>query len=120
MRPSSTAFAPTIPLRRLLAVRLFAAVAVAGLATACATNPVTGKQQLALISEAAGDPAGPCSRQGRHGSARSVPGRGDAALCQRSGQRLAANSERPELPWTFRVVDDASVNAFALPGASSI
>src|SRR3954452_21472444 len=24
-------------------------------------------------------------------------------------------SERPELPWEFHVVDDASVNAFALP-----
>ena len=29
---------------------------------------------------------------------------------------LAAVSERPSLPWTFRVVDDPQVNAFALPG----
>ena len=35
---------------------------------------------------------------------------------QRVGAKLAADSERPNLPWTFRVVDDASVNAFALPG----
>ena len=32
------------------------------------------------------------------------------------GQRLAAGSERPDLPWTFRVLDDPVVNAFALPG----
>lgn len=32
------------------------------------------------------------------------------------GQRLAAVSERPELPWSFKVVDDPVVNAFALPG----
>jgi predicted Zn-dependent protease len=32
------------------------------------------------------------------------------------GTRLAATSERPNLPWTFRVVDDPVVNAFALPG----
>src|SRR5919107_5859940 len=32
------------------------------------------------------------------------------------GTRLATASERPNLPWTFRVVDDASPNAFALPG----
>jgi predicted Zn-dependent protease len=32
------------------------------------------------------------------------------------GQRLAAKSERPSLPWSFKVVDDAAVNAFALPG----
>jgi predicted Zn-dependent protease len=32
------------------------------------------------------------------------------------GKGLAAKGERPSLPWTFRVVDDAAVNAFALPG----
>ena len=32
------------------------------------------------------------------------------------GKRLAATSERPDLPWTFQIVDDPSVNAFALPG----
>ncbi|HUL02961.1 MAG TPA: M48 family metalloprotease [Gemmatimonadales bacterium] len=32
------------------------------------------------------------------------------------GARLAATSERPGLPWTFRVLDVPVVNAFALPG----
>jgi len=32
------------------------------------------------------------------------------------GRRLAAVSERPNLPWSFKVVDDPIVNAFALPG----
>ena len=32
------------------------------------------------------------------------------------GKRMAAKSERPALPWEFHVVNDASVNAFALPG----
>lgn len=32
------------------------------------------------------------------------------------GLRLAAVSERPDLPWSFKVVDDPIVNAFALPG----
>jgi predicted Zn-dependent protease len=32
------------------------------------------------------------------------------------GLRLARASERPNLPWTFRVVDDPIINAFALPG----
>jgi predicted Zn-dependent protease len=35
---------------------------------------------------------------------------------QQLGTRLAATSERPNLPWTFHVVDDPVVNAFALPG----
>jgi predicted Zn-dependent protease len=32
------------------------------------------------------------------------------------GKRMAAKSERPDLPWEFHVVNDAAVNAFALPG----
>ena len=32
------------------------------------------------------------------------------------GQAMAAVSERPELPWSFKVVDDPVINAFALPG----
>ncbi len=32
------------------------------------------------------------------------------------GAELAARSERPDLPWTFRVLDDPLINAFALPG----
>ncbi len=32
------------------------------------------------------------------------------------GQRLAKASERPNLPWSFTVIDDPLVNAFALPG----
>lgn len=34
----------------------------------------------------------------------------------RIGMRLAAVSLRPDYPYTFRVIDDKSVNAFALPG----
>jgi predicted Zn-dependent protease len=44
---------------------------------------------------------------------------GDTALAgyvQRLGLRLAALSERPQLPWTFRLVDDPVINAFAVPG----
>jgi predicted Zn-dependent protease len=36
----------------------------------------------------------------------------------RIGHALAATTERPGLPWEYQVVDDASVNAFALPADS--
>jgi predicted Zn-dependent protease len=39
-----------------------------------------------------------------------------AAMVERVGAAIAAKSERPGLPWAFRVLDDPSVNAFALPG----
>ena len=32
------------------------------------------------------------------------------------GTQLAKASERPNLPWSFTVIDDPQVNAFALPG----
>ncbi|BBA79937.1 peptidase M48 Ste24p [cyanobacterium endosymbiont of Rhopalodia gibberula] len=35
---------------------------------------------------------------------------------ERIGQRLAPTSERPNLPYTFQVVDDISINAFATMG----
>ncbi|HEX2164886.1 MAG TPA: M48 family metalloprotease [Thermoanaerobaculia bacterium] len=96
--------------------RLAAALVVALAAAACATNPVTGRQQLALISEQQE------IQLGRQTDQQVVQQLGlvDDAELQRYvetvGKRLAADSERPDLPWTFRVVDDPSVNAFALPG----
>ncbi len=43
----------------------------------------------------------------------------DAALqsyVNRVGRWLALQSERPDLPWRFGVIDTASINAFAAPG----
>jgi len=39
-----------------------------------------------------------------------------AAYVDRVGQTVAAESEWPTLPWTFRVLDSSMVNAFAIPG----
>lgn len=36
----------------------------------------------------------------------------------RVGKWLALHSDRPDLPWTFSVMDTETVNAFALPGGS--
>ncbi|MEM6551358.1 MAG: M48 family metalloprotease [Planctomycetota bacterium] len=38
------------------------------------------------------------------------------AYVQARGLELAAVSERPELPWSFKVLNNDAVNAFALPG----
>jgi predicted Zn-dependent protease len=38
------------------------------------------------------------------------------AYVSRLGMGIAEVSERPQLPWSFKVVDDPIVNAFALPG----
>lgn len=36
----------------------------------------------------------------------------------RVGKWLALHSDRPDLPWTFCVIDTETINAFALPGGS--
>jgi predicted Zn-dependent protease len=38
----------------------------------------------------------------------------------RVGRWIALHSDRPELPWTFSVVDTDTINAFAMPGGSII
>jgi predicted Zn-dependent protease len=83
---------------------------------ACARNPVTGERELALISEAQEIQMGQESAQQVAQSMGLVE---DAELQQyvsRIGKALAAESERPGLPWSFAVVDDPVPNAFALPG----
>jgi predicted Zn-dependent protease len=38
----------------------------------------------------------------------------------RVGKWIALHSDRPDLPWTFSVVDTETINAFAMPGGSII
>ena len=83
---------------------------------ACATNPVTGKRELSLVSEQQEIQMG---QQGAQQVAQEIGLISDQALqnyLQGVGAAIAAKSERPNLPWTFRAVDDPSPNAFALPG----
>jgi predicted Zn-dependent protease len=82
----------------------------------CAVNPATGERQLSFIGE------GQEVEMGRNADEQIVASMGlypDSSLqryVDRIGQEMAAASERPDLPWTFRVLDDPTVNAFALPG----
>lgn len=86
------------------------------LLAACAVNPATGERELALIGEQQEIQMG----QEADGQIVAMLGTYDdpalAAYVQSLGEQLAAASERPHLPWTFRVLDDPTVNAFALPG----
>lgn len=83
---------------------------------ACATNPATGESQLSLISESQEIAMGRDAAQQVDATIGLYPDSALQAYVQRVGARLAATSERPDLPWRFRVVDDPAVNAFALPG----
>jgi predicted Zn-dependent protease len=85
-------------------------------ATGCATNPATGKSQLNFYSEASEIEMG---RKADAEISRQMGVVDDPALqgyLSALGKSLAAKSERPDLPWSFKVMDDPMVNAFALPG----
>lgn len=94
----------------------FLLTAIVIISAACATNPVTGKKQMSLLSEAEELAIG----QQQDAEIRREMGVYDDPNLQRYvneiGQELARNSHRPNLPWTFTIVDNAAINAFALPG----
>lgn len=85
--------------------------------TGCATNPVTGKSELKLIS------AGREAAIGRKNYLPTQQSQGglyrvDTALIeyvQQVGKRLAAVSSR-QLPYEFVVINNSTPNAWALPG----
>jgi len=95
-----------------------AGFAVLGLAflTSCAVNPATGSRQLSLVSEGQEIQMGRDADPGIVASMGLYPDESLQAYVSELGLRLAARSERPDLPWTFRVLDDPLINAFALPG----
>jgi len=82
---------------------------------ACATNPVTGRSEFAL-SEKWELNAG---KQYHQEILKQYTVYDDPELQEYVndiGQRLAKKSHRPDLPFTFTLLDSPQVNAFALPG----
>lgn len=96
--------------------RLILLILTALIATGCATNPVTGQRDLALISESEE------IELGRKSDAEVRQQYGvyaDSALqayVQQVGEKVATHSHRPGLRYHFTLLDSADVNAFALPG----
>ncbi len=90
--------AQNIDLNRLFSIGRDAVTAVAG---------VSEQEELAMGREITGRMLG------------AAPLVNDAALqgyVNRVGRWIALQSERPDLPWRFAVIDTASINAFAAPG----
>jgi len=90
---------------------------LAGLvACSCAINPVTGKRELALLSESQE------ISMGREADPQIVAEYGlyddpkIQAYVNEVGQKMARLSHRADLEFTFRVLDSPILNAFALPG----
>lgn len=82
----------------------------------CSRNPVTGKREVMLMSE---------SQEialGKENDPMIVATYGEFKHPQlenfinTKGQQMVKISHRPDLPFTFRILDSPVVNAFALPG----
>ncbi len=85
-------------------------------ATGCAVNPATGQRQFILISESeeiemGREADGPITESFGLYESEALQ-----AMVTNLGNEMASRSERPALPWSFKLVDDPMVNAFALPG----
>src|SRR5262245_8107431 len=97
-------------------VRQLLATFVTLVTLACATNPATGKRQFNLMSEAQEISAG----QEADAQVKKEMGLYSDGNLQEYvssiGMKLAQQSERPNLPWHYSVVDVPAINAFALPG----
>lgn len=85
----------------------------------CVANPVTGKNEFILGGSSAADDA----ELGRRTSAEIDKQYQQAnvhpairSYVNSIGQKIAAVSHAPDISWQFNIIDDESVNAFALPG----
>jgi len=94
-------------------------MSAAGLAVGCATNPVTGRSQLMLVSE--NQEIQIDKQHSPHQFSADYGQLQDKLLngyINETGKRMAAKTHRPHMPYSFRGVNATYVNAYAFPGGS--
>lgn len=94
-------------------------MSAAGFMAGCAINPVTGKRQLMLLSEGKeiqiDKQNSPHQFSSDYGT---VQDRELNEYINRTGKKIAANTHRPHMPYSFRAVNATYINAYAFPGGS--
>jgi predicted Zn-dependent protease len=111
-----------VPATRKMTRREFlwlSSMAAAGLVAGCATNPVTGRSQLMLVSEdeeiQIDKQNSPYQFSADYGTVQ------DQRLndyIDRTGKNIAAQTHRTHMPFNFHVVNAVYVNAYAFPGGT--
>lgn len=94
-------------------------LAGAGAVTGCAVNPVTGKNQLMMVSEQTEIQID--KQQSPHQFSADYGAIQDGKLntyIDGIGKKLAGKTHRPHMPYSFRCVNATYVNAYAFPGGS--
>ena len=114
--PAAGSVEKTMNRREFLWLSSLAAV---GFAAGCATNPVTGKSQLMLVSE---DQEIQIDRQyspfqfsADYGA---IQDKNLNDYVDRTGKNIAARTHRTHMPYSFRVVNANYANAYAFPAGS--
>jgi predicted Zn-dependent protease len=82
----------------------------------CAVNPVTGKKEISLMSEAQEINMGKQADPSIVASFGLYDNPEIQAFINEKGQEMAKISHRPHLNYEFKVLDSPVVNAFAVPG----
>ena len=97
----------------------FSSMTAAGLVAGCATNPVTGRSQLMLVSEdeeiQIDKQNSPYQFSADYGTVQDKRLNG---YIDRTGKNIAAQTHRTHMPYNFHVVNAVYVNAYAFPGGT--
>jgi len=95
------------------------ALSAVGFATGCATNPVTGKSQLMLVSE---DQEIQMDRtyspQQLSSDFGVVQDKQLEQYLQSIGKQISAKTHRPQMPYRYLPVNATYINAYAFPGGT--
>ena len=97
----------------------FSSMLAAGFVVGCATDPVTGKRQLMLVSEdqeiQLDKQYAPFQFSADYGVTQDKKLN---AYIDRVGKKMATRTQRPHMPYNFQVVNATYINAYAFPGGS--
>lgn len=94
-------------------------VSISSLMTSCAFDPVTGEAMLSLVSEE--QEIAIDRQQSPHQFSADYGENSDRRLnsyLSQVGQALAKTSHRPQMPYSYRVLDANHVNAYTFPGGT--
>src|SRR5712664_4434364 len=102
---------PVNPMKRL------GVVLVVGLVFGgCSTTGPGGKKSVILIGETEERDIGAKMAAQIRAEKRIFPDRTVGDYVNRTGQHIARLSDRPGIPYQFTVIEDKTLNAFAIPG----
>ena len=91
-------------------------VSLSLLLNSCATNPVTGSPDFVTITEQQEISIGASYHEKIMQEYKIIKNKELQDYFSKIGNKIARNSHRPNLKWTFTLIDSPTMNAFATPG----